>query len=229
MARPIHLNPATDVAERVLLPGDPQRALAVSQALLESPRMMNTRRGLWGYTGIAPDGAPVTIQSTGMGGPSAAIVVEELIGLGARALIRIGTCGALVDSLRVGDLLAVEAALAEDGASRALGADGRVAPDSALTEALTESARPATVVSTDLFYDARDDIQARWITAGAEAVEMEAATVLAVASRRGARAACLLAVTDQLWDGRVRMDQEKIEAIGVELGRVGLAALARTP
>ncbi len=226
MARPIHLNPATDVAERVLLPGDPQRALAVSQALLDSPRMMNARRGLWGYTGTAPDGRPVTVQSTGMGGPSAAIVVEELIDLGARTLIRIGTCGALVGDLRVGDLLAVQAALSADGASQALGADSRVEPDPALTEALAESARPALVVSTDLFYDPREDIHARWVDAGAQAVEMEAAAVLSVAARRGARAACLLAVTDQLADGRVRMDQERIEAIGVELGRVALEALA---
>lgn len=226
MARPIHLNPATDVAERVLLPGDPQRALAVSQALLDSPRMMNARRGLWGYTGIAPDGRPVTVQSTGMGGPSAAIVVEELIDLGARTLIRIGTCGALVEGLAVGDLLAVEAALSADGASQALGGGSRVQPDPELTEALAETARPATVVSTDLFYDPREDLPARWVDAGAQAVEMEAATVLSVAGRRGVRAACLLAVTDQLADGRVRMDQEQIDEIGVELGRVALAALA---
>ena len=229
MARPIHLNPATDVAERVLLPGDPQRALAVSQALLESPRMMNARRGLWGYTGVAPDGLPVTIQSTGMGGPSAAIVVEELIDLGARTLIRIGTCGALVGDLGVGDLLVVDAALSADGTSQALGANSRVEPDPLLTEALAESARPATVVSTDLFYDPRENMHARWVDAGAQAVEMEAAAVLSVAGRRGVRAACLLAVTDQLATGRVRMDQEKIEEIGVELGRVALEALARNP
>src|SRR3954453_19369623 len=84
---PIHLNPATQVAERVLLPGDPQRALAVATALLESPKMLNARRGLWGYTGRVAGGGPlVTVQSTGMGGPSAAIVVEELIDLGARTL-----------------------------------------------------------------------------------------------------------------------------------------------
>src|SRR4051812_44290252 len=125
---PIHLNPATEVAERVLLPGDPQRALAVSQALLEGPRMMNTRRGLWGYTGTAPDGRPVTVQSTGMGGPSAAIVSEELIGLGARVLLRIGTCGALTDELSLGQLVAGSGALSEDGTRRALGAGGRAEP-----------------------------------------------------------------------------------------------------
>jgi len=227
MARPIHLNPTTDVGERVLLPGDPQRALAVAQALLETPRMLNARRGLWGYTGVAPDGLPITIQSTGMGGPSAAIVVEELIGLGARTLIRIGTCGALVPELELGALLAVEGALSGDGTSQALGANGRVAADATLTAALVGAgARPATVVTTDLFYDPRADLPGRWRDQGAEAIEMEAAAVLAAAARHGVAAACLLAVTDQLADGRVRMDQERIEEVGVELGRTALEALA---
>jgi len=225
MAAPIHLNPATDVAERVLLPGDPQRALAVAQALLDAPRMMNARRGLWGYTGTAPDGLPVTVQSTGMGGPSAAIVVEELIGLGVRTLIRIGTCGTLVPELRLGDLVAVEAAIGADGTSQALGGDGRVDPE--LTAAL--GVPTATVVSTDLFYDPRPDVQKRWVEAGAQAIEMEAATVLSVAARHGVRAACLLAVTDELEGERRRLGQEQIEEAGVELGRVALAALARSP
>ncbi|MGZ4203598.1 MAG: biotin transporter BioY, partial [Thermoleophilaceae bacterium] len=81
---PIHLKPQTELATRVLLPGDPHRALAVAQAVLEAPRMFNHHRGLWGYTGMSADGHPVTVQSTGMGGPSAAIVVQELIILGAR-------------------------------------------------------------------------------------------------------------------------------------------------
>jgi len=168
------------------------------------------------------------VQSTGMGGPSAAIVAEELIDLGARTLVRIGTCGALVPELALGDLLAVETAVSADGASQGLGANGQVSADAALTEALVGAgARPATVVSTDLFYDPRDDLPDRWRAAGAQAVEMEAAAILAVARRRGVRAATLLAVTDQLRDGRVRMDQDAIEAIGVELGRAALDALAK--
>ncbi len=79
----VHLRPSTELAERVLLPGDPHRALFVAQALLERPIMFNHRRGLWGYTGTAADGEPVTVQATGMGGASAAIVTEELIALGA--------------------------------------------------------------------------------------------------------------------------------------------------
>jgi uridine phosphorylase len=225
---PIHLNPATEVAERVLLPGDPQRALHVSQALLDKPLMMNTRRGLWGYTGTAPDGGLVTVQSTGMGGPSAAIVVEELIGLGARTLVRIGTCGALVEGLPLGGLLAVADVLCFDGTSRALGAGDRAVGDSGLTAALVEAGAggPITAVSTDVFYDARSGVERGWVSAGAQAVEMEAATLFTVARLRGVRAGCVLGVTDLLAGGRERIDQEELEALGVRLGEVGLAALA---
>ena len=225
---PIHLRPAAELAERVLLPGDPHRALAVAQALLDEPQMFNHTRGLWGYTGRAPDGVPLTVQSTGMGGPSAAIVVEELISLGARRLVRIGTCGALRDDLALGTLLAAREVLPADGASAALGADGMLLPDPALTKALVEAgARPARVVSADLFYDPRDDASTGWVAAGAEAVEMEAAALLRVASLHGVAAACLLAVTDVPRDGgMLRIDAEGLEAAGLSLGKAGLAAFA---
>ncbi len=114
---PIHLRPTAPLAERVLLPGDPGRALALAQALLEEPRMFNHHRGLWGYTGAAPDGQPLTIQSTGMGGPSAAIVLAELIALGARRAIRVGTCGALAPGLELGELVIAGEAICADGTS----------------------------------------------------------------------------------------------------------------
>jgi uridine phosphorylase len=226
--RPIHLNPATDLAERVLLPGDPHRALAVAQALLEGPKMFNHRRGLWGYTGTAADGEPLTVQSTGMGGPSAAIVCEELIALGARRLVRIGTCGALDGALALGTLVAAQTVLAADGASVALGANGSVAPDPALTERLVNAgATPVTVVTSDLFYDPRADAAAGWLARGATAVEMEAATILRVAERRGIAAACALAVTDAPSEGgSERVDTDALEAIGLRVGELGYAALS---
>lgn len=225
---PIHLRPATELAERVLLPGDPHRALAVAQAVLAEPLMFNHARGLWGYTGRAPDGRPLTVQSTGMGGPSAAIVVEELIGLGARSLIRIGTCGALVPGFELGQLVAVADVMAADGVSAALGAGPRLLPDARLTEALAGAgARTVTAVSSDLFYDPRKQLEAEWRAGGAEVVEMEAATVLALAARRDVAAAVVLAVSDLLTDGRRRrMDREALEVAGVALGQAGYAALA---
>jgi uridine phosphorylase len=116
----IHLRPTAELAERVLLPGDPGRALALAQLLLEKPLMFNHHRGLWGYTGKAADGGLLTVQSTGMGGPSAAIVLHELITLGARRAIRVGTCGALDPALDLGDLVVAREAVAADGTSAAL-------------------------------------------------------------------------------------------------------------
>ncbi len=137
---PIHLRPTAELAERVLLPGDPGRALALAQLLLEGPLMFNHHRGLWGYTGVAiADGKPLTIQSTGMGGPSAAIVLQELVALGARRAIRVGTCGALDGGLALGDLVVAHEALAADGTSRNLGAGERIAADRELTVALARA------------------------------------------------------------------------------------------
>lgn len=226
---PIHLKPAAELAERVLLPGDPHRALAVAQALLDQPRMFNHHRGLWGYTGRARDGELLTVQSTGMGGPSAAIVIEELIALGARAFVRIGTCGALDERLSLGDVVAVDSALACDGASTALGASGEVTPDASLTEALRENCggRAVKAVSTDLFYDRRHGLERRWLARGAAVVEMEAATLFQAASVHGVRAGCVLAVTDVIAGERTRIGQEDLAALGIRLGEVAFGALSR--
>ena len=161
-----------------------------------------------------------------MGGPSAAIVMEELCMLGIERAIRGGTCGALDSSLSVGSLVAATEVLATDGASRALGAGPRVVPDEALTAGLVERADHAgLVVTTDLFYDPDPSRPERWRAAGALAVEMEAATILAVAARRGVRAACLLAVSDTLPGAGERIDSERLEAASLRLGREALAAL----
>ncbi len=229
--RPHHLKPATDLAERVLLPGDPHRALAVAQHLLDGPKMFNHQRGLWGYTGIAADGEPLTVQATGMGGPSAAIVTEELIALGARRLVRIGTCGALLDGLELGELVAARSVLAADGASVALGANGALGSDPVLLELLVAAgARAATVVSSDLFYDPRAGAAGAWMERGASVVEMEAAAILQVAARREVAAAVVLAVTDvPSAAGPLRAGPEQLERIGLRLGEAGYAAVEASP
>ena len=225
-----HLRPHEEVAERVLLPGDPGRALRLAQQLIAGPKMLNHHRGLWGYTGPAADGRPLTIQSTGLGGPSTAIVVEELIALGARRLVRVGTGTALDGTLELGLLVIAEAVQAQDGASRALGANGPLAADPELLAALRAAASEAatsreargsgavtgTVASTDLHYDAPE------APAGAIAADLSTGALFAVAARRGARAACVLAISAAA--GR-RLEPDALEAVEAELGRVGAAAL----
>src|SRR5437763_15231819 len=157
MSAPIGLQPTAPLAKRVLLPGDPGRALLLAQSLLEEPKMFNHHRGLWGYSGTASDGAPLTIQSTGMGGPSAAIVVQELVDLGARRLVRVGTCGALQPALRLGQLVLATEAIAADGTSRALGVGDRIAASRDLLTALDAAADHAgPIVTTGPVYDRRE-------------------------------------------------------------------------
>jgi len=223
----IHLRPTAPLAERVLLPGDPGRALALAQSLLLQPRMFNHNRGLWGYTGAAPDGEPLTIQSTGMGGPSAAIVLSELIALGARRAIRVGTCGALAKGLALGAAVVARESICADGTSRALGAGERVAADPALTETLIAhlpAAHAGTIVSVDLFYDTRDQRAAH----DALAIEMEAAALFAVGAAAGTPVACVLAVSDTFDEGgaRRRIDDDSLLAAAEAIGAAAIAALA---
>lgn len=226
----IHLHPTAELAERVLLPGDPGRALALAQALLQRPLMFNHNRGLWGYTGLAQDGRPLTIQATGMGGPSAAIVLSELIALGARRAIRVGTCGALAPSLQLGTLVIAREAICADGTSRALGGGERVAADGALSEALARSdpdAALGAVVSVDLFYEHEGAPRAD-AHAGALAVEMEAAALFALGAAASVPVACLLAVSDTFdtSGARTRIAPEQLHAAAERMGAVALAALA---
>lgn len=224
----IHLRPTAQLADRVLLPGDPGRALLLAQDLLQVPKMFNHNRGLWGYTGVAADSEPLTIQSTGMGGPSAAIVIAELAELGATRLLRVGTCGALEGSLALGDLLIVTEAIAADGTSRALGAGERTQPTPNLLAALTAAAErsPAgPVASTDLFYDAPPGQEQGWLAAGALAVEMETATLFALSARRGLQAASLLIVSDLILPTRTRIDPEALQRAEHQAGTTALKAL----
>jgi purine-nucleoside phosphorylase len=223
----LHVHPTAPLAHRVLLPGDPGRALLLAQALLDAPAMFNHNRGLWGYSGTAHDGEPLTIQSTGMGGPSAAIVVSELIELGARRLIRVGTCGALDPRLALGDLIAPPHALSADGTSRALGASERVHATASLVDNLQASGevKPACVVSSDLFYEDRHELQAGWARAGVTAVEMECATLFALAAKREVQAAALLIVTARVLPTRARIDTEALSAAEHRAGELALTAL----
>jgi uridine phosphorylase len=228
---PIHLHPAAALSERVLLPGDPARALLLAQLLLDKPLMFNHHRGLWGYTGNAADGQPLTIQSTGMGGPSAAIVIAELADLGVRTMVRVGTCGALAPELTLGSLVVVTEALPFDGTSSVLAGAAQLLPDPGLRELLVAATadgdHEGPVASTDLFYDRPAGEEDRWRAAAAVAVEMETATLFALADRRGVRAASLLLVSDLLSPDRVRIGDEAMQEGERRLGQTAAEALSR--
>jgi uridine phosphorylase len=216
------LKPHEPVAERVLLPGDPGRALRLATQLIDGPRMLNHHRGLWGYSGSAADGEPLTIQSTGLGGPSAAAVVAELVALGARRLVRVGTAAG-IGATALGALLVADAALAADGASRALGAGERVAADAALSDALAAGVELRGLVASA---DIHDPVLATaWAEAGALACDLTTAAVLAAALRHGAAAGAVLGVTRA---GGERLADDALERLEAALGAAGLAALAST-
>jgi DeoD family purine-nucleoside phosphorylase len=228
----LHLRPSAEIAPDALLPGDPGRALALAQELLEAPKMSNHHRGLWGYWGQTAEGQALTIQSTGMGGPSAAIVLSELAELGVRRAVRVGTCGTLDPNLKLGDPVLVARAIAADGASRALGAGEVTEADPALTRALARAGEAAggeaLVASSDLFYEVDPEHARRWAERGAVAVEMEAAALFTVGRRLGVAVGCLLVVSDTPFGstGRERISDEQLLASSLRMGRVAAGALS---
>lgn len=220
-----HLRPTAPIAPAAVLPGDPGRALALAQDLLEGPRMANHARGLWGYSATTPAGKPLTVQSTGIGGPSVAIVLEELASLGVTRAVRLGTCRALDRSLVPGGVIVAEAAisLAENGGPHAAVAR----PDPELTTALIAGDadhRGATVASTDLYYDPEPEARRRAALAeGASVLDLGTAAALATGARLGVAVASALVVSRSA--GAEGLTDEEVERASLRLGRVASAAL----
>lgn len=205
--RQIHVRAEPEeIAANVLLPGNPARARYVADTFLEGAEKVTDKRGLVGFTGIQR-GMPVTVQTTGIGAPSAAIVVEELIRLGAKNILRVGSCGGYHPRMALGDLVIAASAVPLTGVVNLLaeGVPSAPAPDAEMLLAAKRSAEElgvehfaGPVVSTDLFYDPDPRPQETWHRRGVVAVEMEAAAVFALAAMRGIKAGCLLMV-DTLW------------------------------
>ena len=227
MANPVpthHLRPTAAIAPRALLPGDPGRALALAQELLEGPRMANHARGLWGYTASTSEGVELTVQSTGIGGPSVAVVLEELVALGVGSAIRIGTCRAVEPAFSAGDLVVALAAI-PPGASRPYGRDG-LEPDARLTGELENdpAVRGVTVAGTDLYYEPEVSVRREALRAqGAQVTDLGTVAMLEVGGRLGIAVASGLVVAESA-DGR-RLSDEDVEAASLRLGRIASGAL----
>lgn len=172
--------------------------MELAARLVERPLMSNLSRGLWGYHGRTPGGRELTVQATGIGGPSTAIVLEELAALGVRRAVRIGTCRALDPALEPGAAIVVGAALPFDGLGTRLCAGVPAKPDPELTVALERAVGTGAVAvaSTDLYRDPEDESRRRrWLEAGAHAVELSTAALFSLAGRLGVTIACGLVVT----------------------------------
>src|SRR4051812_12725635 len=165
---PARLRPTAPIAADAILVGDPGRALMLAQELLQQPKMSNHARGLWGYTGATHAGEELTIQSTGMGGPSATVVLRDLAELGVRRAGRIGTCASLGD-LGLGELMIVSQAHTPAG--------DRSLPNPELTEGLRGSlggARGGAVVSLDSLHGPEAALPSLLL----EAADMQTAALL---------------------------------------------------
>jgi DeoD family purine-nucleoside phosphorylase len=209
-----------DFAESVLLPGDPRRAKYVAENFFEGAKLVTEERGMLGYTGTYK-GEAVSIQATGMGCPSAAIVTEELIQLGARNLLRVGTCGGYHREMELGDLVIATAATAADGTVSSITRGLPYAPAAhfdvvhAAYHAAQKGLRRRTfvgpIVTSDLFYDPTEEPATLWGNLGVLAVEMEAAAIFAIAAMRGVRAGCLLTVSNVIGERSARISDEGLQ------------------
>jgi DeoD family purine-nucleoside phosphorylase len=207
---PIHIRAEPgQYAEAVLLPGDPLRAKYIAETYLEDVEQRNSERGLLGYTGTH-NGRPVSVQGTGMGCPGATIVFEELIQLGCKKLIRVGTCGGLQPHHDLGDLIVALSAVPADSTAMHLVANEPHCPTASwelIHEAVhiakhrDQSLHVGPIVSSDLFYNPNEGQYERWSSRGVLAVEMEAAALFTVAAIRGVQSACLLTVSDIVVEG----------------------------
>jgi DeoD family purine-nucleoside phosphorylase len=212
---PVHVRAEPgDFARSVLLPGDPLRAKYIAETFFEDARLVTEERGMLGYTGTYR-GKPVSVQATGMGCPSASIVTEELIQLGVENLLRVGTCGGYGRELRLGDLIVATSAAPQDGTVSSITRGVPYAPAAHFdivhaAHHAAESAGRRTfvgqVVSSDLFYDPAK----MWSDLGVLAVEMEAAAIFTIAAMRGARAGCLLTVSDTIGAEIVRISDDEL-------------------
>jgi 5'-methylthioadenosine phosphorylase/purine-nucleoside phosphorylase len=230
---PIHLRAeAGDYAEACLLPGDPLRAKHIADTFLTDVAQVNGERGLLGYTGRW-EGKPVSVQGTGMGCPSATIVFEELIQLGVKRLLRVGTCGGLQADHALGDLIVAISAIAADSTATHL-VGGEPHCPTASWELVHEAVhvakhsdqplRVGPIVSSDLFYNPDEGQYERWSKRGVLAVEMEASALFTVGALRGVETGCLLTVSDIVVEGEFkRISDDELRAAVDRMTRVALA------
>lgn len=233
---PIHLRAEpSDYAPSVLVPGDPRRARYIAENFFDpGARLVNEERGALGFTGTY-QGIPLSVQSVGMGCASAAIYYSELIQLGARRLIRVGTAGGLADGLRMADTVVAISATADDQiVSQLVGGEAHSPTatyslvERAVSLAREQGARVhvGPIVSSALFYDPREGIMQRWKQRGHLAVEMEAAVLYTLGALHSIETVCLATISDlideagteRISDDELRLGVDRMMTVACQLG-----------
>ena len=228
---------AGDISPRVLLPGDPLRATWIADTFLEGARCYSSVRGMNGYTGTY-HGEPVSVQGTGMGMPSASIYVNELIrDYDCQQLVRVGSCGAVSDRLKIRDVVLAMSAATDSSMNRIRfeGLDYAATADFHLLRAAYDAAGAAGVAvtvaqlfSSDSFYSDRPELLQRMTQYGVVAVEMEANALYTLAAKHGRQALCVCTVSDHIVTGEETSSQEREQTFG-DMVSVALDAMLATP
>jgi purine-nucleoside phosphorylase len=211
------------IADTVLMPGDPLRAKWAAETFLDAPECVNQVRGMLGYTGTWR-GHRVTIHGSGMGMPSLSIYANELIrDYGAKRLIRVGSAGAMQPDVRVRDIVLAQGCTALSTPSRGILREVNLAPlaDFDLLLAAHKAAQATgarvhvgNIYSSDVFYDERPDLNEIMQRHGVLCVEMEAAELYTVAARHGVQALAVLTISDHLLTGAALPSSEREQSFG---------------
>ena len=236
---PIHLRADPgDYADAVLLPGDPLRAKYIAETYFDDAKQVNGERGLLGFTGTW-EGRPISVQGTGMGCPGATIVFEELIQIGVKKLLRVGTCGGLQPHHKLGDMIVALSAVPADSTAMHLVGNEPHCPTASwelihgavhAAKELGQPMRVGPIVSSDVFYNPDGGQYDRWSSRGVLAVEMEAAVIFTLGALRGVQAGCLLTVSDIVVEGEfTRISDEDLQAAVDRMTRVALTTVTSDP
>ncbi|GAF14699.1 LOW QUALITY PROTEIN: purine nucleoside phosphorylase [Bacillus sp. JCM 19045] len=204
-----HINPkGEEIAETVLLPGDPLRAKFIADTFLEDVTQFNTVRNMFGYTGTYK-GKRISVMGSGMGMPSMGIYSWELIHVfGVKNLIRIGSCGALQDDLNLYDIIIGMGASSNSNYVSQYHLPGHYAPIASYS--LLEKAKQVAdekgypvhvgnILLSDTFYNADKEANDKWRGMGILGIEMEAAALYMNAAEAGVNALCILTVSDHIY------------------------------
>lgn len=225
-----------DIAETVLLPGDPYRAKWAAETFLTDVKLVNEVRGMLGFTGMW-NGNRVTIHGSGMGMPSLSIYANELIkDYGAKTLIRIGSAGGMQEHVKVRDVVIAMTASTLSTPSRGIFKELNFAPcaDYGLLRAAADAAiakgtptHVGGIYSSDVFYDERPDLNEQMVRHGILGVEMEAAELYNLAARHGVRGLAVLTISDHLLTGEALPSEDREKSFGDMVEIALQAAFAR--